>query len=197
MSELHHEEPRTPRSVSCLLSSIPARLPSELSALEGQQSGHAAMRFHSSVFHQDQRHKAPSLAKLTTTNANRLQELGRNSRSREAAVLTADAVSLLSHRALSKSLRLSSLVLFFFALGIGSFSFFCFLFRLSVPMSQRGHSTWWAEGRHGCDVLTAATLLSHSHVQPFGSGIPAVFTPQIRAPGQGWLGIEGSWKVEN
>lgn len=54
---------------------------------------------------------------------------------------TADAVSLLSESALSKSLRVSSLVLFFFPPGTGSFNFFCFLFRFSIPMSQRGHST--------------------------------------------------------
>lgn len=64
---------------------------------------------------------------------------------RNAKAPTADAVSLLSERARSKSLRVSSLVLFFFPLGTGSFSFFCFLFRFSIPMSQRGHNTWWAE----------------------------------------------------
>lgn len=54
---------------------------------------------------------------------------------------TADAVSLLSERALSKSLKLSSLVLFFFPLGTGSFSFFCFLLRFNIPISHRGHNT--------------------------------------------------------
>lgn len=61
---------------------------------------------------------------------------------------TADAVSLLSERALSKSLRVSSLVLFFFPLGTGSFNFFCFLFRFSIPISHRGHNTWWTEKQY-------------------------------------------------
>lgn len=54
---------------------------------------------------------------------------------------TADAVSLLSESARSRSLSVSSLLLFFLPLGTGSFSFFCFFFRLSIPMSHQGHST--------------------------------------------------------
>lgn len=87
-----------------------------------------------------------------TANPNGLQQ--QNLQVSSPAVLTADAVSLLSLRALSKSLRLSSLVLLFFPLGIGSFSFFCFRFRPSVPISQRGHSTW-GEEQHGCEAVTA------------------------------------------
>lgn len=55
---------------------------------------------------------------------------------------TAAAVSLLSARARSRSLRLSSRLLRFFPLGKGSFTFLCFRFDPKGPMSQRGHSTW-------------------------------------------------------
>ena len=59
----------------------------------------------------------------------------------EGPIRTAAAVSLLSAKALSRSLRVSSLLLLFFPLGKGSLNFLCFLFDPQGPISQRGHST--------------------------------------------------------